>query len=284
MTKQQQIMVRKRSGDQAVFNPEKLALSLERAGAGQADIRDILNEIEKTMYSGISTHVIYKQAFRLLRKKSRPLAGRYKLKQAIMELGPTGYPFERFVGELLAFQGYEVQVGIVVEGHCVQHEVDVIAQKDDRHFMIECKFHNQGGRKCNVKVPLYILSRFNDVATQWKKMPKHANRFHQGWVVTNTQLTIDALQFGECMGLKLMSWDYPETGSLRQRIDMSGLHPITCLSGISKSEKQSLLDKGIVMCKKLCESDEHLKSIGIREQRIGKILEEARELCENKSK
>ena len=31
-----------------------------------------------------------------------------ELKNALRELGPTGYPFERFVGELLKYQGYQV--------------------------------------------------------------------------------------------------------------------------------------------------------------------------------
>lgn len=64
-----------------------------------------------------------------------------------MELGPSGFPFEKFISEILKFQGFAVQVGVIVEGHCVKHEIDVVAEKGEEHFMIECKFHNTQGIK-----------------------------------------------------------------------------------------------------------------------------------------
>ena len=60
------------------------------------------------------------------------------------------------------------------------HEVDVIAEKDNQHFMIECKFHNDSSRNCNVKIPLYTQSRFLDILKRWEKMPGHTAKFHQG--------------------------------------------------------------------------------------------------------
>ncbi len=68
-----------------------------------------------------------------------------------MELGDTGYPFEKFVAALLRSEGYETKVGVIVQGHCVTHEVDVVAENDRHHYMCECKFHNSQGRFCNVK-------------------------------------------------------------------------------------------------------------------------------------
>ena len=94
----------------------------------------------------------------------------YKIKQALFELGPSGYPFEMFIGELLKYQGYDVQVGKIVKGLYVKHEVDVIAIKDNRTFMVECKFHSSGSKKSDVKVPLYIDSRFRDIEKQLKKI------------------------------------------------------------------------------------------------------------------
>ena len=46
-----------------------------------------------------------------------------------MDLGPTGYPFEDYVAEILKTEGYQTQVRQVLEGNCVSHEIDVIAQK-----------------------------------------------------------------------------------------------------------------------------------------------------------
>jgi hypothetical protein len=224
----------------------------------------------------MSTHKVYQMAYSILRKKSSEVAGKYRLKKAIFELGPTGYPFERFVGELLKYQGYQVQVGQIVKGHCVDHEVDVIAEKENKKFMIECKFHQAPGKKSDVKVSLYIQSRFLDIEKQWNKQPKENLRFHQGWIVTNTRFTDDAVRFGQCAGLKLISWDYPEQGSLKQRIDIAGLHPITALNSLTKKEKQEILNMDIVLCRNL--SAESLKKIGFRERRIQNILKEAADL------
>ncbi|KYG79307.1 ATPase [Roseivirga seohaensis] len=273
------VFITKASGEKAPFSPAKLKLSLERAGAGSSMIDRIVSEIEAQLFEGMSTKKIYSQAFSMLRKHSKPAAGRYKIKQAILELGPTGYPFEKFVGEILKHQGYRTKVGVIIQGHCVSHEIDVEAQKDNRHFMVECKFHNRQGYKCDVKIPLYIKSRFEDVKKQWEKRKDHTNKFHEGWVVTNTRFTEDAIQYGKCSGLKLIGWDYPQQGSIRDRINLSGLHPVTCLTSLTKAEKQKLIDKMIVLCKELCEKPKVLEEIGISRTRIKKIIKEGEEIC-----
>lgn len=265
-------LITKRSGEKVPFYSEKLKLSLERSGAGEKDIQEIIRQVNDRMADGMSTHKVYRMAYSILRKGSSKVAGKYRLKKAIFELGPTGYPFERFVGELLKFQGYQVQIGQIVKGHCVEHEVDVIAEKEHQKFMIECKFHQDQGKKSDVKVSLYIHSRFLDIEKQWNKNPKENLKFHQGWIITNTRFTDDAIRFGKCAGLQLISWDYPIQGSLKQRIDISGLYPVTVLNSIIKKEKQDLLNKDLVLCRNV--KPEQLREIGIRENRIGKIMEE----------
>ncbi len=274
------VWVRKASGEPEYFSPERLARSLEKAGASPDAIADILASVEKMLHPGISTRKIYREAFRILKQISPAEAGRYKLKKAIQELGPSGYPFEQYVGELLRAAGYQVQVGVRVQGQCVQHEVDVVAEKDDRHFMIECKFHSDDGRKCDVKVPLYIHSRFLDVEKAWRKQPGHAQKFHQGWVVTNTRFTSDAIQYGRCAGMKLLGWDHPRGESLKERIDRAGLHPITCLTTLSKKEKQALLAQKIVLCKTLCRQEEALLQLRLPASRVKRVLQEAAAICE----
>ena len=173
-----------------------------------------------------------------------------------------------------------MKTGQIVLGQCVSHEIDVIAKKENLHFMIECKFHSKPRFKCNVKIPLYIHSRFLDVEKQWQKKSGHDSKFHQAWVVTNTQFTTDAIQYGNCAGMYLLSWNYPKNESLRERIDAAGLHPITCLTTLTKSEKQNLLYKLIVLCKEICYNPTMLAGIGISEKRIPKIIREAKALCE----
>lgn len=277
------ILITKASGETAPFSSEKLRDSLRRAGASEKVIQGIVNEVKQLLYPGINTKEIYRKAYALLRKASSHTAAKYKLKKAIMELGPTGFPFEKYVGEILKYEGFQIEVGKIVKGLCVQHEVDVLAQKEARHYMVECKFHSDQGRKCTVKIPLYIYARFLDVEKAWKKKPGHVDKIHQGWLVTNTRFTEDAEQYGTCAGLNMVSWNFPNGTSLRERIDRSGLHPLTCLTTLTKKEKQILLDKGIVLCKELLQHETWLTELGVSYTRITRILKEAKFLCDIKT-
>lgn len=275
----QSILVTKASGEQEPFEENKLRRSLQSAGANDETVNRIVEAVNQLLHEGISTQKIYREAFRLLQEDSKKVAGRYKLKDAILELGPTGFPFERFIAELLNRQGYKTEVGEIVEGDCVSHEIDVIAQKDDEHFMIECKFHNRKGHNCDVKVPLYIQSRFLDVKRKWTSLPGHTNKNHKGWVVTNTRFTKDAQEYAECIGLKLLSWDYPKNDGLKDLINRAKLHPVTCLSTLGKKETKHLLEAEIVLCSQLLEHHEMLDKIGVDSRKKNQILQEVRSIC-----
>ena len=200
-----------------------------------------------------------------------------------MELGPSGFPFEKYVSEILKYEGYGVQVGQMVQGHCVKHEVDIIAHKDEKYFMIECKFHSDQERKCDVKISLYIHSRFRDLEKGGQQGLEQAVKFDQGWVVTNTRFTEDAIRYGNCAGLILISWNYPNKGSLKERIDRAGLHPLTSLTTLTKREKQLLLDRGMVLCKEINQKKQWLEEIGILNPRAQKVLAEAALLSKTKN-
>ncbi len=272
------LTVTKQSGERIPYDPEQLRRSLLRAGAGEEDIRIILENVRKTLYDGIPTRKIYRQAHALLRKRSSGASARYRLKQAILELGPTGYPFEKYVGALLAYQGYRVDTGKIIEGRCVNHEVDVVAEKDDEVIMVECKFHSEQGTKSDVKVPMYIRSRFEDIRHNMERYYPGREVIFHGWLVTNTRFTEDAIDFGRCSGLYLISWDYPGKGSLRERIDLAGLHPVTCLSNLTRKEKKALLAKEIVLVRELLNDPSLLDMLNLPPPRRRKLMKEAESL------
>lgn len=273
------VIITKASGEKEPFAKNKLRQSLLRAGATRELADQIVQAIQKNLTKGMSTKLIYKRAHKLLSKSSRPIAGRYHLKTGIMELGPSGFPFETYLSEILRHRGYQVQVGKIVEGKCVRHEVDVIAEKDDQHFMVECKYHNSPGMVCDVKIPLYIQARFKDVEARWKEIQGHGEKFHQGWVVTNTRFTSDAITYGTCTGLNLVSLDFPQQGSLRDMIEETGLYPLTCLTSLTQREKKSLLEKRIVLCREICQDPKQLHQLEIAADRVKEILKEGHQLC-----
>ena len=274
--KKETLKVIKSTGDKVDFSLTKLRNSLYKSGADELTVDTILNTVQDELYQGISTKEIYNRAFALL-KKSKPIfASKYKLKKAIYELGPTGFPFEKFIGALLEYPGYKVEVGKILQGKCVHHEVDVIAIKNKQHIVAECKFHSEKKTTCNVKVPLYINSRYQDIIAQYNKTPQCPN---EGWVVTNTRFTKDAITYGTCVGLYLLSWDYPVDNGLKDRIDRLGLYPITVSTLMTNREKQFLLSRDIVLCRQLANDVFYLDHLGISESRKTKILSEIATLC-----
>ena len=277
---QKKRLIAKYSDEQRPFSSQKLNKSLRVAGADANLVKEIAREIEKTQ-SISSTKDIHDYAFRYLKKKNRPVAARYNLKRAIAEFGPTGFPFEKFVGELLRKKGYSVKVGQIISGKCVKHEIDVVAEKGNEHFMIECKFHNKHWIKSHVQTSLYVKARFDDVERAWIKKAGHSKKFHQAWIVTNTKFTSEATKYAKCAGVKLISWDYPKGEGLADIIDELGLHPITTLTTINRKQKVELVERGIVLCRDVTTDTgtSFLRQIGLKENKIKGIVEESRAIC-----
>ncbi len=269
----------KASGEKVAFSFEKLKTSLKRTGADNNIIDFVLNKVSSELYEGITTKEIYNRAFALLKGKKSHLASKYKLKNAIYELGPTGFPFERFVSAILSYSGYSTEVNTTLQGVCVSHEIDIVAHKNNETTVIECKFHSQQGLPCNVKIPLYIYARYQDVKQHWNGKSNKKSTLTQGWVVTNTRFTRDASQYGTCVGLYLLSWDRPKGDALKDRIDRLGLYPVTVSTLLTNREKQFLLSRDVVLCRDLIDDVFYLDHLGISENRKERILNEINQLC-----
>lgn len=270
---QKDVVITKSNGDKEVFNPLKLENSLLRAGARAKNATEIAQHITRELKEGMSTSQIYKHAFFLLHKSERPTALRYSLKRAIIDLGPSGFPFENFIAEIFKNKGFTTETGRIVKGACVDHEIDVVAYNENKLIMVEAKFHNELGVKSDLKVALYVKARYDDLEKTSFFFGKE-RKLDEGWLVTNTKFTSTAIQYDKCQKLKLIGWNYPEKDNLQNMIEDAGLHPLTCLTTLSTTEKHSLLKKGIVLCRTLLENPEALKAVGIPEDKISHIKDE----------
>jgi hypothetical protein len=270
----------KHSGDIVDFDPSKLKQSLLKSGASQGVVETILKTIQKEIYEGISTKQIYKMAFGLLKKASNTNAARYNLKEAVRLLGPAGFFFEKYIARLFASEHYETQTNLILQGKCVSHEIDVLVKKDHIISMVECKFHMGKDTNSDVKVPMYILSRFNDLKEKKHTLFSGKESISKCWIVTNNRFTSDAILFAKCSGLNLLSWNYPENNNLRTKNDDNHLYPITCLTSLSLAEKDRLLVLDVILVKEIINNSECLEKIGMSPNRIKNVLKEASELCE----
>ena len=269
----------KHSGAIVDFDRLKLKQSLLKSGASHDLVNNVLQLIEKEVYDGISTKHIYKMAFGLLKKASNSHAAQYNLREAIRLLGPAGFFFEKFIARLFISEHYETKVDLILRGKCVSHEIDVLIKNNDVISMVECKFHTGREAATDVKVPMYILSRFNDLKENKHEIFSRNDAISKCWIVTNNRFTSDAIDFAKCSGLNLLCWDYPEANNLKNKIDNRQLYPITCLTTLTLSEKEKLLILDIILVREIINNREVLEKIGLSPNRIKNVMKEASELC-----
>lgn len=267
----------KSTGEKELFDVRKLEASLSRAGASKSSVDLIAEHILKEVRDGMSTGEIYAHAFSLLRRYEKPVALKYSVRRAVMELGPSGFPFEKFIAELFKARGFKAETNLIARGHCVEHEIDIIAWNDLKLIIAEAKFHNDIGLKSDLKVVLYVKARFDDLKETYFTVEGKKRKYDEAHLITNTKFTSSAIEYAECAGLALIGWNYPAQGNLHNIIEDFNLHPITALTALSGSEKRDLLSQGIVLSKQLSDKNV-LKNAGIRDNNIDAVLHEIKEL------
>ncbi len=273
--------VLKYSGELELFDPARLKSSLSKSGASRAEVERVWKEMQPELYDGMATKEIYQLAFARLKKSADAYAARYSLKRALVDLGPGGYLFEKWIARMFGSTGHQTITSRLLDGHAVTHEIDVIAYKEEHTRLVECKFRNTEAAKIDVRTPMYLLSRFKDIQGINFALFKKEVRFTEVWLATNVQLTKDAIRFAEYYGMRLISWNYPAEGSIKYRVDNAGLYPLTCLTTLSEGEKALLMKQDCIMVKELLQRSDFLDLFrGMTEARRKSILKEATELVE----
>lgn len=271
--------VTKYSGEIVTFDKDKLKKSLFKSGASEADVFRVLETIEEELYDGIPTKKIYKMAFQLLKKVSNVHAAKYNLRTAIMALGPAGFYFEKFIAKVFEIEGFQTLTNLTLNGKCVSHELDVVLKKEGIISMVECKFHNSQDAKTDVKVPMYILSRFNDLNVNEYSLFNQMSKISKCRIVTNNRFTEDAILFGTCSDLELLSWNYPSGNSLKDKVDFYHIYPVTALTTLTLLEKDKLMAQDIITARDLLSNKDWLTKIGLSQNRIKNVLKETNQLC-----
>src|SRR3989338_10071692 len=261
MIEPEQIIIIKANGKRESFESEKLRASLMHSGATGEAIENVMSHLLPELHDDMTTGEIYRHAYSILQGISKPIARSYSLRRAVMDLGPSGFPFEDFIAALLKSQGLNCVTRQTVLGACVPHEVDVVAYDDKRLIMIEAKFHNELGTKSDLKVVLYMKARFDDLKDNVFDYGGKGRSMTEAWLITNTKFSSTAIHYGVCKNLTMIGWNYPEKGNLQDMIEKESLHPITCLTSLSGEQKKSLLAGGVVLCSAIAKEPEVLRKI-----------------------
>lgn len=276
-------IVTKADGSTEYFKVEKLRRSLRRAGASSSEINEVVAEISSILYDGILTQEIYRKAFSLLRQNRPSAATRYSLRRALFGLGPTGFPFEVFLARLFQSDGYTTQTGSMIEGKCATHEIDVAAYKEDHSFVGEAKFHARPGIKSDLQVAMYSYARLLDLEES-KICTDDICGIKEFWLITNTKFTSSAERYAQCVGVKLLSWDFPRNNNLHDRIQRAGLYPITVVQSLTGSQIEALIARDIILCKDILEKPHTLRHLHLSTKKQEQVMQEIREVCRESDK
>ncbi|MEK7638885.1 MAG: ATP cone domain-containing protein [Patescibacteria group bacterium] len=270
--------ITKADGSAEYFKVEKLRRSLRRAGANPAEVNEIVAQVETTLYDGMETQEIYRHAFALLRKSETAVAARYSLRRALFGLGPTGFPFEIFLARLFQTDGYTTKTGIIIEGKCAPHEIDLAAYKSDHSFVGEAKFHARPGIKSDLQVAMYSYARLLDLR-EAKICQEDICGIKEFWLVTNTKFTTTAEKYAACVGVNLLSWDYPRNNNLHDRIQRAGIYPVTVLQSISTAQIETLIARGVILCQDILQNQHILRHLHLSAKKQESLLGEVRAVC-----
>ncbi len=266
-------------GEKEPFSLKKVFNSARRAGASEKLAKEISLKVQKQAFPGIRTSEIFKKAKQLLRKNDKPSGLRFSLKEAIRKLGPSGFPFEKYTGEIFATQGFKILLNQKISGRYAKHEIDFLAKKNKFLYIGECKFRIHPGERIDLGTVLAVYARFLDLK-QGNYFEKFKGYNIKPILVTNAKFSSQAKRYSQGMSIELLGWNYPVSKGLETIVESKKLYPITILPSLTGYLMEVFAGQGMMIAqdilkinvKKFCQENK------IKEDKILSLINEAKTL------
>jgi len=227
------LKITKASGSTQAFDSGKLCKSIQNAGADEETAKNVCEKVKNEIKPGDSTSKIFRKVFRYLSKENIELSARYALERAINSLGPAGFLFEQYIEAVLQSLGYETKRNVFIEGQCITHEIDVIADKGNERYLVEAKYRNGHKIKTHIDQVMYADARLADIK---RKAQKESSEYTYHMIVmTNAYFTKNSIDYSECRDIKLFGWRYPKDVNLMTVADEYRLYPVTVLPSLTNN-------------------------------------------------
>ncbi|MCD8495029.1 MAG: restriction endonuclease [Candidatus Pacebacteria bacterium] len=270
--------IRKKSGEKEVYDPQKLCRSIEAAGADPQLAAQICIDVGEHLAPGATTTKIFRETIRRLLRSDMDTLARYSLRRSVDNLGPTGFLFEQYIEALLQAHGYTTKRNITMQGRCTDHEVDVYAEKDGMHFIIEAKYHNDHNIKTSIDKVMYADARFMDIERRMIQAGDEGD--YKAWVITNTKFTDKSIEYAECRGLQLLGWNYPKDNNLEMMIVKKNMYPITILPSLTQFARDQFTAHNMILAQDILPytPDQLEEHFDLTPALAKKILKEAQQL------
>lgn len=266
-------------GQKEPFSAKKVKESAQRAGATTETAEKIADTIKKEVTDGMHTSAIYDRIKEMLSEKEPQSAIKFSLKSAMRKLGPTGFPFEKFTANILEKAGYNVQINQFLSGACIdKYETDFLAQKGQKKYIGECKYHTDRGEKVDLQDALYNFARFQDIIDGENPYKQSS----QSFFVTNAKFSSMAIKYSRCKNVKLLGWRYPQGEGLETIVEKYDFYPITILPSVDGKSKKAFDQAKLMLAKDLLKEDGKTleQQLQIPQNKLTELIEEAKVLLE----
>ncbi len=265
------------NGERELFSFEKVFRSACRAGASEELAEEIALIIQKQVKTGTTTKEIFRKVKQLLEKSDKRSSLRFSLKEAMRKLGPSGFPFEKYIGGIFSAAGFKVSLNQKIYGRWAEHETDFLAKKDSLFYIGECKFRIRPGEKVDLKVSLAVYARFLDL-----KEGDYLKKFQEDQLkpilVTNAKFSSQVARYSEGVGIDLLGWNYPKDKGLETIIEDKGLYPITVLPSLNGYLMDIFASQQMMLVQDILRLDieKFSQKIKIKKDKILSLINEAK--------
>jgi len=271
-----QILIVKADGSKRKFSYKKLLRSVKRSGANQSLAEQVARSVLKKLPREVTTNQIYDLIYKELKgNRQQSVAQIYSLRKSLSELDPEIW--EKYIAKLFTYYGYRTEWNKIIPGASVEHQVDVVATKDNKQWLIECKHHYDYHNDTGLGEILRVWARLIDIQDGYKQGTTKYN-FSGAWLVVNTKFSDHAKRYAEARKLNMTGWRYPEQYSLERLVQDQAVFPVTILN-IDKKTQQFLLHNNVITIQEVMDMPNKLvrlldKKILIKlRAQINKLLE-----------
>ena len=271
-----QIYIVKADGSTRQFSFKKLVRSVKRSGANNVQANDVAKSVLKKLPSRVTTNQIYDLIYKELRgARLLPVAQIFSLRRSLSDLSPEEW--EKYTAKLFSYYGYTTEWNKIIPGAAVEHQVDVVATKGKKQWLIECKHHYSFHNDTGLGEVLRVQARLEDIQDGFKKKTTKYN-FVGAWLVVNTKFSDHAKRYAAAKGLNLSGWRYPDQYSLERLIQDQAVFPVTILN-VDKKTKNFLLHNGIITIQDLLDMPTKLRNV-LDKNKLKKLHNQINKLVE----
>ncbi|MCD6154804.1 MAG: restriction endonuclease [Candidatus Verstraetearchaeota archaeon] len=270
----------KADGSKQPYDEEKVIQTCLRLGASRAVAETVAENISSKLYDGIKTNIILEMVFEELEKYVPSVKHKVDLRRALALMKPKP-DFECYVRIILKNYGFKVYSNRILRGRCVEHEVDGIAIRNGKTYIVEVKHHYNYHTPTGLDVSRIARAVLEDL-NEGYLLGLNNLKIDTAIIVCNTKLSEHARRYADCRGILHIGWNSPEPWNLRIMIEKKKLYPITYIRGLNENLRERFSSAGIILLKQLValSFDEVERLTKISFKKLKGIIESAKTIME----